>query len=77
MGERADFHYVPRLGVSIQRMDAKSSWRHSVILEQTIRKLDPEFDIIVTVRWDNQPGAAFPGQSRTWRPLRIADFALD
>ena len=74
-GGNPSFHYAWRLKCSIQRMDAKSTWRHYDILRNIIREIDPGFDIVLTVRWKNKPEAAFPGQVRTWRPLVLNDVA--
>lgn len=59
------YKFAPDLGVSIQGVDANVAWRNSLRLAKKLR-----VPIAVTVEWDADPRAAYPGQRGLirWNP---------
>jgi hypothetical protein len=66
--------FEPRIGCSIQRMDAQASWRHC---KKLATQNHPKIELEVKVKWKVKPGAQFPGQTKILRPNGISDLDLD
>ena len=71
-GVRSDkgFHYIPKIGLSLQNVDADHAWQHSFRLAQYLA-----VPIKAVVEWRHNDKAAYPGERAVieWKPVGSAE----